>query len=646
MSPGIGSRPAGRGSSGRCPGRRRGARSCRSSGPSRRTGNGRRNPRTRPSDWRNHGSRPPAGPPCRTGKRPVRPRRPATARVQRRRVSPGESRGAWSAWQALSFRSASETVEALEHQGLTVRSNRWRHIVANPVPLANRSFAARVLPSLSCGHRRERWATPAPSRSSGAASPAVAGDPRRGESGADPQVGRVGRSGSDLNVASVATDRRRPRRQSSNSNAGTLHHRAFGVIQSGHRRGGSSTDRRSTPASDGENGRPMTGSSRPPGRSRIAINAASAGLVAVVSALAACGNAVWSAPPRYDGAGYAVLARALLEGQGYRAIDHPDRPRHAHFPPGYPLLLAAAWRLTGVSTAAAHAVSVLCTVGASLAAWCWFRRLMSRSRGAPPRAGALGQLALGAHRRRDPVRAALHAARPVDDPAGGAGRSCECAFDRGPGRQDGRPRHPAGRMPADPPGRRRPGDGRADRPGPAPIDGGKPWPSRGSPRCSLRPGWSGWRPSGRQAGPRPTCFSRGTAPGSSGSPGRSSSTSGASPTRSPARSSRSARSSSVRGSSAIAADVWAVAATAIIAFGWVRSLRRPRWRLAGLVAALHAARAALLAVHRGRPVPDPADPVHPGRRGRRAGRGAAARGPSRWIGARRAPYRRHRRGGG
>ena len=26
----------------------------------------------------------------------------------------------------------------------------------------------------------------------------------------------------------------------------------------------------------------------------------------------------------------------LASGQGYRAIDHPDRPRHAHFPPGYP----------------------------------------------------------------------------------------------------------------------------------------------------------------------------------------------------------------------------------------------------------------------------------------------------------------------
>ena len=33
----------------------------------------------------------------------------------------------------------------------------------------------------------------------------------------------------------------------------------------------------------------------------------------------------------------------------------------------------------------------------------------------------------------------------------------------------------------------------------------------------------------------------------------------------------------------MAANVWAVAATGIIAFGWIRALRRPRRRLAGLV---------------------------------------------------------------
>jgi hypothetical protein len=103
----------------------------------------------------------------------------------------------------------------------------------------------------------------------------------------------------------------------------------------------------------------------------------SAAMIATISALAAGLSAIWSAPPRYDGAGYAVLARALLEGQGYRAIDHPDHPRHTHFPPGYSVFLAATWRVTGISVVAARAASVACTVGATLAAWWWFRRMMS-----------------------------------------------------------------------------------------------------------------------------------------------------------------------------------------------------------------------------------------------------------------------------
>jgi hypothetical protein len=99
-------------------------------------------------------------------------------------------------------------------------------------------------------------------------------------------------------------------------------------------------------------------------------------LVASVAAVCICGNAVWSAPPRFDGAGYALLARALLQAEGYRATDHPDRPRHAHFPPGYPLVLAAVWTLTRVSVPAAHIASTLFTIGACLASWVWFRRLL------------------------------------------------------------------------------------------------------------------------------------------------------------------------------------------------------------------------------------------------------------------------------
>jgi hypothetical protein len=98
----------------------------------------------------------------------------------------------------------------------------------------------------------------------------------------------------------------------------------------------------------------------------------------VIAALTMAGQGDFYAPPRFDGAGYAVLARSLAEGSGYRAIDHPDRPRHAHFPPGYPLFLAMLWSATGYSVPAAHIASLLCSVGATVAAWLWFRRIYPR----------------------------------------------------------------------------------------------------------------------------------------------------------------------------------------------------------------------------------------------------------------------------
>ncbi|MDG3004633.1 glycosyltransferase family 39 protein [Paludisphaera mucosa] len=108
-------------------------------------------------------------------------------------------------------------------------------------------------------------------------------------------------------------------------------------------------------------------------------------LVALVAASVMVVQADLDAPPRYDGAGYAVLARSLREGRGYRAIDHPDEPRHAHFPPGYPTLLALAGTLAGPSDRAAHAASIACAAGATLAAWRWFRTMYAR-----PAALALG----------------------------------------------------------------------------------------------------------------------------------------------------------------------------------------------------------------------------------------------------------------
>jgi hypothetical protein len=95
-------------------------------------------------------------------------------------------------------------------------------------------------------------------------------------------------------------------------------------------------------------------------------------LLSVVSAAAVALNTGLHAPPRFDGAGYALLGEALASGHGYREISEPASPRHAHFPPGYPVALAVLWSITGRSVEAAHVLSGCCTVAAVLLAWRWF----------------------------------------------------------------------------------------------------------------------------------------------------------------------------------------------------------------------------------------------------------------------------------
>ena len=103
------------------------------------------------------------------------------------------------------------------------------------------------------------------------------------------------------------------------------------------------------------------------------------GLVLAIVAVASVGlNTDLQAPPRFDGAGYAVLGEALATGRGYREISDPATPRHAHFPPGYPAALAVLWWSTGRSVAAAHVFSVACIVAAVLLAWRWFLTIYSR----------------------------------------------------------------------------------------------------------------------------------------------------------------------------------------------------------------------------------------------------------------------------
>ncbi len=98
-------------------------------------------------------------------------------------------------------------------------------------------------------------------------------------------------------------------------------------------------------------------------------------IVTVVGVASVGGNTDVFAPPRYDGAGYAMLGLALADGQGYREIHSPTPARHTHFPPGYPLTLAATWRVAGRSVVAAHVLSIAFTVAAIVAAWWWFRSM-------------------------------------------------------------------------------------------------------------------------------------------------------------------------------------------------------------------------------------------------------------------------------
>ncbi len=111
-------------------------------------------------------------------------------------------------------------------------------------------------------------------------------------------------------------------------------------------------------------------------------------VLAVASASSVALNTDLMASPRFDGAGYSVLGEALASGRGYCEIDKPESPWHAHFPPGYPAALALLWCFAGRSVAAAHLFSIVCTVTAVLLAWHWFRTLY------PPRTAFILGLSL------------------------------------------------------------------------------------------------------------------------------------------------------------------------------------------------------------------------------------------------------------
>ena len=94
-------------------------------------------------------------------------------------------------------------------------------------------------------------------------------------------------------------------------------------------------------------------------RKRLVLTLGSCILVTCMAAVSIRLNTDLSAPPRFDGAGYAVLGESLVSGRGYREINEPDSPRHDHFPPGYPAALALIWWFTGLGRFGASFVDLL-----------------------------------------------------------------------------------------------------------------------------------------------------------------------------------------------------------------------------------------------------------------------------------------------
>lgn len=88
-------------------------------------------------------------------------------------------------------------------------------------------------------------------------------------------------------------------------------------------------------------GGPAADPAADPRTARLALFAVAA-LVLVVAVLTI---APWPVGAFQDDAIYTVLAKALATGEGFRLINLPGAPHNTHYPPGYPLVLAALWKL-------------------------------------------------------------------------------------------------------------------------------------------------------------------------------------------------------------------------------------------------------------------------------------------------------------
>lgn len=76
-----------------------------------------------------------------------------------------------------------------------------------------------------------------------------------------------------------------------------------------------------------------------------------------------------------DNADYYLLAKAISQGDGYVSILSPDKPAVNHWPPGYPVIMAAAMKVFGYSLTTHKVINGLFLLASSVLAFFLFRRL-------------------------------------------------------------------------------------------------------------------------------------------------------------------------------------------------------------------------------------------------------------------------------
>jgi 4-amino-4-deoxy-L-arabinose transferase-like glycosyltransferase len=124
--------------------------------------------------------------------------------------------------------------------------------------------------------------------------------------------------------------------------------------------------------------------------------------IALAARLAVAAWAAFAIPPAADGTYYHVLAGRLASGQGYTWL-WPDGAvtYAAHYPVGYPALLALAYSVVGAKPAAAMVVNALIGAAGAWGAYDLLARVTSR------RLALAGGLALALHPALVPYTAAL-----------------------------------------------------------------------------------------------------------------------------------------------------------------------------------------------------------------------------------------------